>query len=302
MFFRQLEYLVALSNERHFVRAAQACGVSQPTLSEGIRRLEEELAVPLIRRGKRFEGLTAEGEQVLPWARRILADRDALVEGAGSSGAGLTGRLRMGAIPTASTAVSLISSQFHLRHPHASVQVVADLRSEDVLGRLLGYEIDAGLTYADRPVPPGFRVTPLYRERYVLLTKAENGHAGNRAATWAEAAELPLCLLVPEMQGRRQLDAAFAEAAVAPHPEVETDSVASLFAHVKAGRWATVLPCAWLHVFEVPEGMAAAPLVEPIREIPVGLVTLAQDPASAMALAAAEAAAEADLLFLEDLP
>lgn len=58
MLFRQLEYLVALARERHFARAAQSCSVSQPTLSEAIRKLEEELDVPLVRRGRSYQGLT----------------------------------------------------------------------------------------------------------------------------------------------------------------------------------------------------------------------------------------------------
>ena len=64
MLLRQLEYLVALAREQHFARAADACCVSQPALSAGIRQLEEELGIPLFFRGKRFEGLTAEGERI----------------------------------------------------------------------------------------------------------------------------------------------------------------------------------------------------------------------------------------------
>lgn len=61
MLLRQLEYLVALARARHFAKAAQACYVSQPALSEGIRKLEEELGIPLVQRGRRFDGLTPEG-------------------------------------------------------------------------------------------------------------------------------------------------------------------------------------------------------------------------------------------------
>ncbi|WP_346921795.1 helix-turn-helix domain-containing protein [Glutamicibacter creatinolyticus] len=60
---RQLEYFVALAREQHFARAAAACYVSQPALSEAIRKLEAELGVPLVRRGHSFQGLTAEGEE-----------------------------------------------------------------------------------------------------------------------------------------------------------------------------------------------------------------------------------------------
>jgi len=65
---RQLQYLVALAREKHFTRAAQACHVTQPTLSGRIRQLEQELGVPIVERGQRFHGLTPEGERVLEWA------------------------------------------------------------------------------------------------------------------------------------------------------------------------------------------------------------------------------------------
>lgn len=66
MLLRQLEYLVALARERHFARAAAACFVSQPSLSAAIRRLEHELDVPIVRRGRRYEGLTPEGRWSSP--------------------------------------------------------------------------------------------------------------------------------------------------------------------------------------------------------------------------------------------
>jgi DNA-binding transcriptional LysR family regulator len=70
----KLEYLIALANEQHFGRAAEACGVTQPTFSAGIKQLEATLGVLLVQRGSRFYSFTAEGERVLDWARRIVSD------------------------------------------------------------------------------------------------------------------------------------------------------------------------------------------------------------------------------------
>ncbi|MEU6089598.1 LysR family transcriptional regulator [Streptomyces sp. NPDC047085] len=147
MLFRQLEYLVALAREHHFARAAQACHVSQPALSEGIRKLEEELDVPLVRRGRKYEGLTPEGERIVVWAQRILADRDALKNEVGALRSGLSGRMRIGSVPTASAAVSLLTAPFCTAHPLVTVEVATDLRSEDILRRLQRFELDAGITY-----------------------------------------------------------------------------------------------------------------------------------------------------------
>ncbi|MFJ4685049.1 LysR family transcriptional regulator [Streptomyces sp. NPDC088789] len=312
MLFRQLEYLVALSRERHFARAADLCRVSQPALSEAIRKLEVELDVPLVRRGRTYEGLTPEGERIVVWAQRILADRDALKDEVDALRTGLGGRLRVGSVPTASGAVSLLTGPFCVAHPLVTVEISSDLQAGDILRRLRDFDLDAGLTYLHEELPEGFRTVPLYDERYVLLTTATAGAgagagvdgSGQRpTATWEEAAHLPLCLLSRAMQGRRMVDGVFEEAGLRPEPRVETDSVGTLFAHVRTGRWASVVPHAWLHVFGVPPGMRALPLVEPARTVPVGLVTVAREPESVMARALTDLAQEVDVAgALERLP
>ncbi|WP_086822540.1 LysR family transcriptional regulator [Streptomyces sp. NRRL B-24572] len=303
MLFRQLEYLVALSRERHFARAAQACHVSQPALSEAIRKLEDELDVPLVLRGRRYEGLTPEGERIVVWAQRLLADRDALKSEVGALRTGLSGRIRIGAVPTASGAVALLTAPFCLAHPLVTVEVAADLRSEDVLRQLRNFEIDAGVTYLHKGLADHFQAVPLYEERYVLLTGTADALPQRASATWEEASRLPLCLLTGTMQGRQVLDEVFAEAGVRPSPRVETDSVASLFAHVRTGRWASIVPHTWLHVFGVPHGMRAVPMAEPARSVPVGLVTVVREPESVTARALREVAGRTDVAAaLDRLP
>jgi DNA-binding transcriptional LysR family regulator len=303
MLFRQLEYLVALARERHFARAAESCHVTQPALSEAIRKLEEELKVLVVRRGRTYEGLTPEGERIVVWAQRILADRDALNDEVGALRTGLSGRLRIGSVPTASGAVSLLTGPFCAAHPLVTVEVLADLRSEEILRQLRNFEIDAGITYLTEDVSGNLRTVPLYEERYVLLTSVADGLARRPTATWAEASRLPLCLLTRSMQGRRVLDEVFAGAGLQPVPRVETDSVASLFAHVRTGQWASIVPYAWLHVFGVPHGMRAVPLVEPVHTVPIGLVVTAREPCPVMAGALLETARRTGTaVVLESLP
>src|SRR5262245_56472694 len=114
---RQLEYLVGLARERHFGRAAAACHASQPALSAAIRKLESELGVTIVRRGRRFEGFTPEGERVVGWAHRILSERDALRADLDRMRGGLTATLRIGAIPTAVPAIPMLTEAFCARHP-----------------------------------------------------------------------------------------------------------------------------------------------------------------------------------------
>ncbi|ALV37350.1 LysR family transcriptional regulator [Streptomyces sp. CdTB01] len=303
MLLRQLEYLVALARARHFAKAAQACFVSQPTLSEGIRKLEDELDIPLVRRGRRFDGFTPEGERVVVWARRILADRDAMQDEIQALRAGLTGRLRIGTVPTAATAVALLTQPFCAANPLATVQVFADLQSVDIVSRLSTYELDAAVTYHSTVVEHGFTFVPLYRERYVLLIRRSAPDTGPAEISWQDAAQYPLCLLHPGMQGRQVLEAAFEAAGVSVTPRVETDSIASLFAQVRAGQWASVVPHAWLHVFGVPAGMDAVPLVRPVRTERIGLVLPARQPVSVMGQALIDVAERAGIAtVLEQLP
>ncbi|MFD0476137.1 LysR family transcriptional regulator [Nonomuraea thailandensis] len=271
--FRQLEYLVALARERHFARAAAACHVSQPSLSAAIRKLERELDVPLVRRGQRFAGLTPEGERVVLWAHRILADAEALRQDLSRMRAGLSGTLRMGAIPTALTAASLLTTPFCEQNPHVRVMLTS-LSSREIARQLADFEIDMAMTYLDDEEDDlaEVRSIPLYEERYLLLTPADGELAGRRVARWAEVAALPLCLLAPEMRNRRILDANFRQAGAVAVPAIETDTVSALFAHVATHRWSSVIAHAWLHMFGVPEGMRVVRLERPAREPRVGLV------------------------------
>ncbi|MER5755559.1 LysR family transcriptional regulator [Streptomyces sp. NPDC002088] len=303
MLLRQLEYLVALARARHFAKAAQACYVSQPALSEGIRKLEDELGIPLVRRGRRFDGLTPEGERVVLWAQRILADRDAMQGEIQALRSGLSGRLRIGTVPTAATAVALLTQPFCAANPLATVQVFADLRAEDIVNRLQAYELDAAVTYHSSAVAHGFKFVPLYQERYVFLTRRAAAGPGPAEISWDEAAQHPLCLLHPMMQGRQVLDAVFEAVGVSVTPRVETDSIASLFAQVRAGQWASIVPHAWLHVFGVPAGMHAVPLVRPVRTERIDLVLPAREPVSVLGQALIDVVGRAGIsAALEQVP
>src|SRR5262249_12847852 len=112
MLLRQLIYLRALARERHFGRAAAACHVSQPTLSAALKQLEAEFAVPIVQRGRRFEGFTPEGARIVDWAERILADCDGLNQEISELRQGLVGHLRIGAIPTALSMVPQLTTPF----------------------------------------------------------------------------------------------------------------------------------------------------------------------------------------------
>lgn len=294
MLIRQLEYLVALAREKHFARAAQSCWVSQPTLSEGISRLEADLGVALVHRGRRYEGLTPEGDRLVGWARRVLAERDTLLGELRSGPGSLTGRVRLGAIPTSLPPIPSITEALLSRHPDLTV-TVHSLNSAEITRRVEAFELDGGLTYFDPAHPSHLRHVPLYEEHYLLLTPGGGPLEGRSSASWAEAAKLPLCLLTPDMQNRRILDTQFAAEGTSASPRLETDSLSVLNGHVRTGRWSTVVPQSWLRVFVLPPDTLQLSLPDPAAPSTVGLLVQAREPISAIVLALLEAVGTLDL-------
>jgi DNA-binding transcriptional LysR family regulator len=294
MILRNLQYLAALVREKHFARAAAACDVTQPTLSAGIKQLEEQLGFLIVKRGQRFNGLTAEGERVLGWARRILADCESLEQDAGELRAGLKGRLRIGAIPTTLPIVSLLTLPFARQHPQVTVSVLS-LSSIEIQRGLDDFELDAGLTYLDNEPLSNVRSVPLYAEHYFLFTPGGTPLAGRDSVSWAQAAETPLCLLTPDMQNRRIVNAHFARAGVSVHPVIETNSVLTLWSHLASGACSTVLPQTFLHLLGQVDGLAAVPIVEPVAPHTVGLVVADREPLTPSARELARIAAETDV-------
>ena len=295
MLFRQLEYFVALARERHFAHAADACHVSQPALSEAIRKLEHELKVPLVRRGQKFEGLTPEGERLVHWARRILADRDALTLEITALQTGLVGELRLGVVPNAATTVALLTDSFCAAHPLVRVQVETNLRSAGIIERIRRFELDAGILYPDRHDTDELLVIPLYQERQVLIVGSDLLAGKSDSMSWSDALALPLCLLTVGMRGRRVIDDALAAEGLAVTPQLETDSVATLFAHVSTGRWASIVPQTWIRALGVPAGASVLRLHDPSITAPMVLVTRAEDPGSVVTRALVQTARDVNI-------
>jgi DNA-binding transcriptional LysR family regulator len=284
LLLRQLSYLVALAKERHFARAAASCHITQPALSAAIRQLEEELGVMLVERDKRFNGFTPEGQEVLLWSRRILSDYDSLRQGIQNARRSLTGNLRLGVIPSALPLVPAVTDPLHDRHPQVKVTVWS-ASSMEIQKGLDQFELDAGLSYIENEPLHGVLMRELYIERYVLLTP-EHGPLGGRAsATWREAADLPLCLLTPNMQNRRILDSVFKSLDCNPRPQLETNSVVNLCAHVRSGRLSSIVPKTLIQVLGMPAGAIALDLVEPEVSRKVGLIVPNREPLAPITLA-----------------
>ncbi|MEO9339302.1 LysR family transcriptional regulator [Mesorhizobium sp. SB112] len=273
----KLEFFLALAREQHFGHAAEECGVTQPTLSAGIKQLEETLGVMLVQRGSRFQGLTPEGQRVLEWARRIVGDTRTMREEMRATHHGLAGHVRIAAIPTALAMTPRLTTPFRDKHPNVTFSIISRT-SIEVLTLLDNFEIDIGITYLENE--PLGRVTsvPIYSERYRLITAAGNVYSDRESVSWAEVSSLPLCLLTPDMQNRRIINRHLAEAGVEAHATLESNSMIVLFSHIRTGKWASIMPLNLAETFGFSEPIRAIPIVEPDASHIVGVVAAHRDP------------------------
>jgi DNA-binding transcriptional LysR family regulator len=273
----KLEMFIALANERHFGRAAEVCGVTQPTLSSAIRQLEDQLGVQLVFRGSRFQGLTPEGQRVLDWGRRIVGDMRALKDEMRTVRAGLSGNLRIGVIPTALPMVAQLTGPFTAKHPNVRVSILSRTSAEILTG-IESLDLDAGITYLDNEPLGRVAQVPLYAEFYRLLCAPGSALADRDQVTWAEVAEQPLCLLTGDMQNRRIMNQHLAEAGAAVVPQIESNSTIALTSHVLTGRWSSIVPRQLAQMFVAGGQLRAIPIVAPEVEHLVGLITARRDP------------------------
>lgn len=277
MILRQLVYLDALAREKHFRRAAEACHVSQPTLSAAIVQLEEELGVLIVERGRRFQGFTKEGEAVLAHARRMLAEAELMKDSIAELKEGVSGRIRLGAVPTALPMVAHITAPFCARYPGVSLTVLS-LTSSDIQQRIDNFEIDAGLTYLDNEPLERVIAKPIYQEAYVLLTREDGPLGSLETISWAQAGQLKLCLLTSDMQNRRIIDGIFRSVGVMPKPAIETNSIFNLCSHAGIQGVSSIVSRQLLEFFGVPLGTKALPLVEPEAKRSIGLIVADRQP------------------------
>ena len=201
-----LRYLAALDEHKHFGRAALACHITQPALSNALRALEEEFGCAIVIRGRSFGGFTPEGARVLASAQRMLHERELLQQELNSVAGRPHGTLTIGAVPTAVPIAARFAAMLQARHTGIS-PVVRSMSSTELENGLATLVLDMGLGYTDRLArySPRLRHVAQYTEHYFLVSKAAEPYTDglqlgpkNQLAGRVEAA------LVPAQPGNAQ--------------------------------------------------------------------------------------------------
>lgn len=241
-----------------------------------IRKIEEGLGVPLVQRGNRFQGFTTEGATVLRHAMKIMDGLKTMEQDIRSAQGDISGALSVGVIPTAVNHAAQVVKHLHGQHPNIRVT----LQTATSLAIQQGIEngrFDAGFTYAEGLASELLRIDLLYQEGYLLFAPKHLVPMHEGSITWAQAAEVPLSLLEPEMQNRRIIDKVFSDLGMVPKVITQSSGFLTCVVLAREGVTATIMPGQIADIFAHIDGVLTLQLVEPELEKPVGLISRARD-------------------------
>jgi LysR family transcriptional activator of glutamate synthase operon len=243
MNLRQLRYLVAVADERHFTRAAAREHVAQPALSQQIRSLEAEVGLALVERTTRKVAMTQAGELLVARARRALAELDA-AQAELQSLAGVTaGRLSVGAMHTMGPVdLSLLLATFHERYPAIEL-TVREQSSEELAGMLRDDEVDlAFLSVTERIQSRGLALRPLVSEELVVVLPADHPLASSERLRLRDLAREPFISFREGARLRELLTSSAARAGFVPRIALESNESRRVRSLVSRGLGVAVLP------------------------------------------------------------
>ncbi len=236
---RHLHYFMAVCEELHFTKAAEKLGISQPTLSQQIRVLEDELGMPLFDRiGKKIV-VTEAGSLLFSYATEMLTTLQNVKDAINDLQELQRGQISVGIMPSdLDYRITQLVIDFHQKFPKVKLKILASI---DIMRQVLENEVDIGI---GTNVEPDDRlvIIPLRREEYVLTVSQEHPLANQTAITIAELKGLPMVMYPEGFFGREIVEEAVKKHGFQLHSILETSSVTSIMNLVRANIGATVQP------------------------------------------------------------
>ncbi len=274
MLIRHLDFFVTLAEEAHFGRAAELCGVSQPALSLAIRKLEDDLGTPLILRGQRFHGLTAEGEKVLLWGRQILSDYGNLRSDlSGRRKGGLTGELRLGVAAPVMPLIPGFCEAFETRNPLSRIRIET-LSPAQIEAGLADFTLDGGFCWlpARRAKADQTRQIPLWQSQLRFACRADHPFAQGGPISLSDVATQPLCLIadMPLPPG------------LARRPAILCSGLDTVLTHLRNGGWCSLVPDSFAALLPEGDEISLIPLTDAPEPVQIGGLLLRREPQSPM--------------------
>lgn len=263
MDIRQVEFFVAVADELNFTRAARRVVAVQSTVSAGVSALEHELGLTLFERSTRRVTLTPEGEELLPVARRMLAEADHMRNVGRLTRAGLRGRIRVGVITSMPFDVPGLLGHFHADHPLVELSLSMSPRgSAGLIDDVRRGRVDVAWVGAVEEDLAGLAATRLVGERYIVLLPAGHRFAdADRPVPMAELVSEPQIDMPRGFGNREQLDRRFAELGMTRRVVAEIPDLAQIPSYVAAGLGVAITQDS---VALVP-GVVALPLADPLE-------------------------------------
>lgn len=281
MDIKQLRFLIALDQTRHFGQAAALCNVTQPTLSMRLRNLEDELNLVLVNRGQRFEGFTEAGERILAWSKTLLAAHDGLQAEAEHCRGKLVGSLRLGMVPLLSLNPMQLLKPLAQRYPALRFRL-SSMTSEQIIDGLSRNQLDLGLCYIDQVNRSHFEVIELASTSMGLLYDTRYFQFEQLELNWEYLDKLPLGLLTEGMHFRQSIDLSLRSKGIEPQPVLESDSTFQLVQAVNAGICCAIMP-RMSGLEALNDHLRMLPIASSVIQAPIGLLLRRTEPRSALA-------------------
>lgn len=240
MELRQLRYFVKAREVENFTEAANQLFISQSTLSQQIKQLEDGLGTPLFDRVGKYIHITEAGKLFYNYALQCLQKANDGYQLLKDLSHLKTGNLIIGATYGLRHLLTPALVAFYQQYPQIRVEVIFDTSTE-LMNRLESFEMDFLLTYEETEMRKGMRYQPLFESELAFITHKDSPLAQKKSVTLQEIENFELALPAKGFVTRKFIDEVFERHGLSPHVKLEINDIPTLLELVGTGHWQTIL-------------------------------------------------------------